>query len=400
MSFCNGVDFANFYTKYRKVRCITFVELSKLKTDDLSMKFICYLLLFSVTALAQPFPQRIDSLMQTHVKPNEPGFALLVMQKGKVLLQKGYGLADIQQQTLISPQTNFRMASVSKQFTAMGIMMLEKAGKLSFEDNLLTFFPEFNTITGKAIKIKHLLTHSSGVWDYEELISATQKTQVLDADVLSLLKNKAETYFEPGTKFQYSNSGFCLLAMVIERVSGKPFAEFITQQIFEPLGMKNTFIYDATKPQVNRAMGYARGKNGEIMFSDQSITSATKGDGCVYTSLEDYQKWHKALLKNKFVDLEKTLALISHPIENQANKTYGLGWFFSKRADGSLEMSHTGSTCGFANIVVRIPKEKLLIVYFSNIANNSKPYKELFKLFQTLPNFPKAQLWDVESLTR
>ena len=364
------------------------------------MKFICYLLFFSVTALAQPLPQRIDSLMQAQTKPNEPGFALLVMQKGKVLLQKGYGLADVQEQTAISPQTNFRMASVSKQFTAMGVMILEKAGKLSFEDDLLKFFPEFNPKIGKSVKIKHLLTHSSGVWDYEELIPATQQTQVLDADALSLLKDKAETYFEPGTKFQYSNSGFCLLAMVIERVSGKPFAQFITQQIFEPLGMKNTFVYDAAKLQTNRAMGYKRSKNGEIVFSDQSITSATKGDGCVYTSLTDYQKWHKALLKNKFVDLEKTLSSIFHPIENQINKEYGLGWFFSKRADGGLEMSHTGSTCGFANIVVRIPKEKLLIVYFSNIANNSKPYKELFKLFQTLPDFPKAQLWDVEGLTR
>lgn len=364
------------------------------------MKFICYLLFFSVTALAQPLPQRIDSLMQAQAKPNEPGFALLVMQKGKVLLQKGYGLADIQQQTAITPQTNFRMASVSKQFTAMSVMILEKAGKLSLEDDLLKFFPEFNPKVGKSIKIKHLLTHSSGVWDYEELIPATQQTQVLDADVLSLLKDKAEVYFEPGTKFQYSNSGFCLLAMVIERVSGKPFAEFLAQQIFEPLGMENTFVYDAAKLQTNRAMGYSRSKNGEIVFSDQSITSATKGDGCVYTSLTDYQKWHKALLKNRFVNLEKMLSMTSHPIENQANKQYGLGWFFSKRIDGSLEMSHTGSTCGFANIVVRIPKEQLLIVYFSNIANNSKPYQELFKLFQTLPDFPKAQLWDVESLTR
>lgn len=364
------------------------------------MKHLSFFILLIVSTLAsgQSLVQRMDSLMQAHTTPTEPGVALLVMKDGKVLIQKGYGLADKQTKIGISTETNFRMASVSKQFTAMSIALLHKQGKLSFEDNLLKFFPEFNAKVGTKIKLRHLLTHTSGVWDYEDLIPATQQAQVLDADVLGLLQPKDSMYFEPGAKFQYSNSGFCLLAMVVEKVSGMSFPAFVEKQIFKPLGMNNTFIYDTANPQPNRAMGYARNEKREMVLTDQSITSATKGDGCVYTSLTDYQKWHKALLNNRFIKLEKTLQDIGYLLDKHQH--YGLGWFFVKRKDGSIEMSHTGSTCGFSNIVVRIPSQQLLIIYFSNIANNRQPYLTLFKLFQSIPDFPTSQLWDVEPLTR
>ncbi|WP_405516450.1 serine hydrolase domain-containing protein [Spirosoma sp. KNUC1025] len=215
------------------------------------------LLFMSTLAVAQ-LPERLDSLMRATTKPNEPGAALLVVSQGKTIYRNGYGLANSESKTAITPETNFRMASVSKQFTAMGILLLEKDGKLSLNDPLSKFFPEFNAHVGQKVHIHHLLTHSSGILDYEALMDPQQREQLLDADVLALLKNKDSLYFEPGTQFRYSNSAYCLLALLIERVSAKPFADFIRQRIFQPLNMVTSTVYEAGKPITNRAMGYRK----------------------------------------------------------------------------------------------------------------------------------------------
>ncbi|MFN8354336.1 MAG: serine hydrolase domain-containing protein [Spirosomataceae bacterium] len=365
--------------------------------QNTSLRILVVLLLLTHSGFAQ-LSARIDSLLQTYAKPDEPGFAVLVMHKGKVVLEKGYGLANIETNTTINPETNFRMASVSKQFTAMAIALLHQQGKLSFDDPLSKFFPEFNPNVGQQVRLRHILTHTSGLVDYENLIPDARTQQVLDADVLDVLKTQDSTYFKPGSTYRYSNSGFCLLAMVVERVAKMPFEAFVSQYIFKPVGMKASFLYSPTQPQTNRAMGYARNEQGQLIASDQSVTSATKGDGCVYTSLRDYVKWNNALITNRFIKLEEEVRRMALPIDKQ--RSYGLGWFVAKRADGRLEFSHTGSTCGFSNLVLRIPSEQLLVVYFSNIAGNTQPYKALFKLFQATPAFPKAHLWDVEALTR
>ena len=228
------------------------------------------------------------------------------MIDNKIVYRKGYGLANVETKSLITPETNFRMASVSKQFTAMGILLLEKGGKLSLNDPLTKFFPNFNGKVGQKVQIRHLLTHSSGILDYEAVMNPNQREQLSDADVLTLIKDRDSLYFEPGIQFRYSNSAYCLLALVIEKVSGKPFASFIRQRIFQPLKMNQSVIYEAGKPIANRAMGY-RKKDNRFVFSDQSVTSATKGDGGVYTSLIDYQKWNEALRNSTLLDLKAAL---------------------------------------------------------------------------------------------
>lgn len=359
------------------------------------MKKTFLLLLMANILFAQGFQKKLDSLLQANIRNTEAGIALVVIKNGKTLYKDGFGLANIDTQTPITPQTNFRMASLSKQFTAACIILLENRKQLSYEDNLLKFFPDFNKEVGTQIKVKHLLTHTSGILDYEELIPDNQKEQLSDTDVLKFLTNQPKTYFKAGDSFRYSNSGFCLLEQIIEKASGQNYVTFIKANIFEPLGMNNSTMYETGRPIQNRAMGYAYDKAGKLVFSDQSITSATKGDGCVYTSLEDYVKWYQAILSNKLIPISEELKKINHPIEGTKNINYGLGWFNSYDSK-SIELYHTGSTCGFSNVVSIVPDKEFLFVCFSNIADNhaiEKPIRDLLKaekIADTTIDFGKA----------
>ncbi|WP_305951717.1 serine hydrolase [Emticicia oligotrophica] len=338
-------------------------------------KIILFCLLTHMT-VAQSLQNSLDSLLAKRFPSNSAGIAVMIIKNNKVLYKKAFGLANLELQTPLTPKSNLRMASVSKQFTAMCILLLEKQGKLSFEDNLLKFFPDFNQAVGSKIKIKHLLTHTSGIIDYEELIPENQKNQILDKDVVDFIKNQSKIYFEAGSKFQYSNSGFCLLEQIVEKVSGIGFNVFIENNIFQPLKMNNSTIYQDEKTISNRAMGYAFNKENKLVFSDQSITSATKGDGCIYTSLEDYQKWIFAIEKNQLVNLNQSLKRVNYQIK-PSKVRYGLGWFHTLDSKNILELYHTGSTCGFSNSVSIIPQKGFALVCFSNIANNHEVEKDI-----------------------
>src|SRR5579872_906147 len=303
------------------------------------------LLLTANTLYAQPALQtRLDAFFHTQPS-NQPGFALSIEKNGKTIYQNTTGIADSRTNTPIDRQTNFRMASVTKQFTAMGILLLEKNGVLSVDDPLSRWLPELPAGLGRRIRIRHLLTHSSGILDYESLIPPDRSSQLLDADVLSLLAPHDSTYFPPGARFRYSNSGFCLLALIIERASHQSYARYLQQHIFLPLHMDSTRVYEAGQYIPHRAMGYARDSAGNLIPSDQSITSATKGDGGVYTSLTDYLKWINALQQNKLIRLSDALRRLRFPINGATNQYYAAGWFI-KTADPLL-LFHSGSTCGF-----------------------------------------------------
>lgn len=355
------------------------------------------LLLMSTSAMAQ-LRERLDSLMRATTQNNQPGAALLVELNGKPIYQKGYGLANVKTNTPITPETNFRMASVSKQFTAMGILLLEKERKLSLDDPLIKFFPEFTGNVARKVQVRNLLTHSSGILDYESVMNPNQREQLLDADVLTLLKDKDSLYFEPGSKFQYSNSGYCLLALLIERVSGQPFATFIKQRIFLPLQMTQSVVYEAGKPVPDRAMGYAKNKAGAFVFSDQSVTSATKGDGGVYTSLTDYQTWSHALQTGKLLDLKAALTRTVQVINATSGSSYGAGWFF--RQPSNPVLFHSGSTCGFNNYVVMIPEKRFLMAYFSNRADNKANAAAVLKILADAGQTEIADILALDDLTR
>ena len=336
------------------------------------------LLLTLNTLYAQPdLKTRLDAFLASQ-SATQPGFALSIQKNGEVLYRNAAGLADVDAKTPLDSLTNFRMASVTKQFTAMAILLLEKDGALKIDDPIGRWLPELPADIGRHILIRHLLTHTSGLLDYESLIPPGQTTQVLDADVLRLVSHTDKTYFPAGSRFQYSNTGYCLLALIIERASKKSYAEFLRDRMFAPLHMASSTVYEKDHSIPHRAMGYARDSSGRIFPSDQSITSATKGDGGVYTSLSDYAKWMYALQHNTLLALAATLRSLRFPIGQ--GTFYAAGWFIS--LSNPQLLFHSGSTCGFANFVIQLPGDNWSIVYFSNIADNSAPFRSILTILK------------------
>lgn len=324
-----------------------------------------------------PLAARLDSFFRRQ-DPNLPGCALSIEKYGTILYRNAAGLADLTEKTPLDSLSDFRMASVTKQFTAMGILLLEKDGVLRFDDPIGRWLPGLPAGIARNVSIRHLLTHSSGILDYEDLIPASQTIQVLDADVLHMLSTHDSTYFPPGSRFRYSNSGFCLLALIIEHASHESYARFIHDRIFVPLDMTGSTVYEANRPIPHRAMGYLRDSAGRIIPSDQSVTSATKGDGGVYTSLSDYSKWIRALQQNRLLRLADAMQRLHFPIEGMPNSYYAAGWFESTAYP--VLLFHSGSTCGFSNFVIQFPRDRLSIVYFSNIANNSASFQQIARI--------------------
>lgn len=293
---------------------------------------------------------------------------MLVSVASEELYAGGIGIADLSTGERITPDTTFRLASMSKQFTAMCIQLLEQEGRLSYDDTLQQFFPTFPAGIGAQVKLRHLLCHTSGLLDYEEFVEEQPDWQISDEEVLAIAAAQSKTYFAPDTQYRYSNTGYVLLALVVEQVSGIAYADFLQQRIFEPLGMDHTMLYGMGKAIPARAMGYARNEVGDIVLADQGSCTATKGDGCIYTSVRDYDRWHRALSQQS--GMAPALEQVYVPIPDYTNGFYGMGWFFSRRKSGGLEMYHTGNTSGFSNLVIRIPENDVLIACFSNIADN------------------------------
>ena len=317
------------------------------------------------------------------ISPSSPGTAVLVIQDGRTVFQHGYGVTDLRTLHKIDEHTNFRLASLTKQFTAMAIMLLEHDGKLRYDESLTEVFPEFPAY-GKTITIRNLLNHTSGLLDYEDLMAkqygATpddQIPQIHDAGVLALMEKASTVQFRPGTKWQYSNSAYCVLAMVIEKVSGKGYGDFLHERIFAPLKMTNTLAYEKGKNEVpNRAYGHTpQGKT--FRETDQSSTSATLGDGGVYTSLADLAQWDEALRRHTLLsekEMQPALTAVrptGAPAEENGHPvSYGFGWFVDPYK-GHQRMWHYGETIGFRTSIQRFSKDGLTVIVLSNRADRS-----------------------------
>ncbi|HQT24064.1 MAG: hypothetical protein B7X86_13070 [Sphingobacteriales bacterium 17-39-43] len=357
---------------------------------------IC-LLMISHSAFAQ-LEKRLDSVINNSIQPGEPGIALYIETNGKTIYNKGYGLAETDRKKSIDSKTNFRLASVSKQFTAMCILLLEKDQKLSFDDPISKFFPELPAGLSHTILLRHLITHTSGILDYEEIMDNSSSKQLLDIDVLNILKTQHKTYFEPGTEFRYSNSAYALLALIVERVSGQSFPEFMKERVFKPLKMKNSLVYESEVQIPNRSMGFARNKDKQLYANDQSSTSAIKGDGGVYCSLNDYKKWTHGIWNNSLVNMPSVLSRLNISIKEVTGSFYGPGWFYFDK--GIPALFHSGSTCGFSTYSINIPSQKTSIVYFSNIAGNSEPFKKILEVLNAEGVSSPAEVFSLHQLTR
>jgi CubicO group peptidase (beta-lactamase class C family) len=350
------------------------------------------LLLMMLGSMAAPAPDpgaQIDALFAS-VDAKSPGAAVLVIKDGKPIFQRGYGVTDLRSLHKIDEHTNFRLASVTKQFTAMAAMLLVHEGKLHYDETLTDVFPEFPAY-GKKITIRNLLNHTSGLIDYEDLMARQYRNtpddqipQIHDAGVLALLEKESTTKFPPGSRWAYSNSGYCILAMVVQKISGEPFGDFLRDRIFKPLEMANTLAYEKGKNEVtNRAYGHTKESDG-WHETDQSSTSATLGDGGVYTSLVDMARWDAALREHTLLseqEMQPALAAVqptSAPAEENGHSvSYGFGWFvdpyFVDPYKGHTRMWHYGETAGFRTSIQRFLKDNLTVVVLCNRADLRAP---------------------------
>jgi CubicO group peptidase (beta-lactamase class C family) len=285
------------------------------------------------------------------------------------VVKKSYGLADVASGVKATPQTNYRLASVTKQFTAAAVLLLVEDKKIQLDDPVRKFFPSLPARLD-SVTVQHLLTHTSGIVDYEDVIPAGTTAQVHDADVLRLLETQDSLYFQPGTKYQYSNSGYSLLALLVQKVSGKSFATFLHDRIFAPLHMINTVAFENGISTVShRAYGHTL-RNGTWVQKDQSVTSAVLGDGGIYSSIDDMEKWDAALYDSRLLsDESRRLAFTPHTDTDDPKVKYGFGW----RISGDL-ISHSGETSGFRNVIIRNPSHHTTVVLLTN-RDNPAPYE-------------------------
>lgn len=310
---------------------------------------------------------------------NIPGAAVLVVKDGKIVFERGYGVTELRSPSKIDERTNFRLASVTKQFTAMAIMLLVRDGKLRYDEPLTAIFPDFPAY-GRAITIRMLLNHTSGLEDYEDLMPTpdakvpVEQVQIQDAGVVELLQHQSSTKFRPGSKWEYSNSGYVLLGVIVERVSGESLPDFLHDRIFSPLKMNSTVAYVRGKNEVpNRAFGHTL-ENGMWKQTDQSPTSATLGDGGVYSSLEDLAKWDRVLRNNSLLsagDMRAALTPVNVPgvVEPEGTPAdYGFGWFLNSYK-GHQRMWHYGETVGFRSAIQRFLNDDLTIIVLCNRAD-------------------------------
>jgi len=350
-------------------------------------KTLACVLILSAGSMSAEQPDRgaqIDALFAA-ASSNTPGAAVLVVQNGKVVFERGYGVTDLRTHSKIDDHTNFRLASLTKEFTAMAIMLLVHDGKLRYDESLQEVFAEFPAY-GKSIMIRQLLNHTSGLVDYEDVMAKQygnapddQIPQIHDTGVLALMEKETTTKFPPGSRWAYSNSGYCVLAMVVEKVSGKPFAQFLHERIFEPLKMNSTVAYEKGRSEVtNRAYGHTP-EGSSFRETDQSSTSATLGDGGVYTSLADMARWDAALREHTLLpgkEMEPAL-VAARPIsaraeENGHTVSYGFGWFVDPYK-GHPRMWHYGETVGFRTSIQRFQYDHLTVVVLCNRVDFNAP---------------------------
>jgi CubicO group peptidase (beta-lactamase class C family) len=324
--------------------------------------------------------EAVDILMEQY-QGTVPGASVLVVRDGEPVVRRAYGLANVEERIAATPATNYRLASVTKQFTTAAILLLAEGGRLELDDPVRTWLPSLPK-AADPVTIRHLLTHTSGIIDYEDLIPAGTSTQLRDADVLRMLESQDSTYFAPGSSYRYSNSGYALLALVVERASGQDFARFLRERIFVPLGMRNTIAFEEGVSMVeHRAFGYSW-TNDRWSRTDQSLTSAVLGDGGIYSSIDDLERWDAALYDERLLRRESLrLAFTPATETDDPDVEYGFGW----RITGET-VWHSGETIGFRNVIVRYPERRLTVVMLTNRADPA-PYRTALRIAELFGHF-------------
>lgn len=323
---------------------------------------------------------KLDSVFKRFRRQGFNG-VVLVTKYDKVIYKNAFGLADFYRKDSLTVQTAFQLASVSKQFTAMAIMMLHDEGKLAYEDSVQQFFPDFPY---HGITIRQLLTHQSGLSNYTyfaDKLWADRKKNLTNQDVVSLMvQHQPKPYYKPNVRFDYSNTGYSLLASVVEKASGMPFSTFLRERIFEPLQMTHTFTYS---PNVATLTGKIA--TGHTRFRQKRTTDyldTVLGDKGIYSTVEDLYKWDQALYTNQLVSFETLQDAFtgSRPKKKQ-DEDYGFGWRIKPLENGDTAVYHGGLWHGFATYLLRNPQDHSAIIVLSNLPNGSMNFLKEIRAF-------------------
>jgi len=307
----------------------------------------------------------IDSLVNTHLPINGPGVAIAIKQGSSLLHCQGYGLASLEWNIPVQPTTVFRIASLTKQFTAMAILILQMQGKLHIEDLLENYLPDCIP-AWRAIRLKHLLTHTSGLANVGELPAYQQRVaQHLSIEEMIELFKPQPLLFEPGTNFCYGNSGYHLLGLVIERITHMRYEEFVRAAILEPLGMRHSYFQCLTPIIPNRASGYIN-QNGCIIPAPFTSNISNHSSGAMESTLEDLLIWEEALRSHTLVDAT-TQKLMFTPVRLPDGRCveYGFGWAFSTYR-GKAIACHAGWANGSRSIVAKLIEDDLTFIMLTN----------------------------------
>jgi CubicO group peptidase (beta-lactamase class C family) len=295
---------------------------------------------------------------------------VLVAQNGIVLFEKGYGLADVAHASSFAPDTKSRIGSITKQFTASAILKLQEQGKLSVQDKLSKYFPDFPS--GDEVTLHHLLTHTSGIRSYTDKPGFLDKvtSAVEPDDLIKSFQNDAYD-FAPGKKWHYDNSGYFLLGRIIEKVSGQSYGDFLRQNFFEPLGMTNTGVHRAGLALEHEALGYQY-KGAVFTNALNWDMSWAGGAGALYSTVEDLFHWNEGVFGGKVLK-DASLKAAWTPVKTEDSKDddsstgYGYGWF-SAHTRGAQEISHAGGLNGFSSFIMRLPRENFTVAILANAA--------------------------------
>jgi CubicO group peptidase (beta-lactamase class C family) len=335
----------------------------KLLRDLLASLISIVLLLLTPCVAQQDASARIDAYIKSEMLRQQiPGVSLAVVRNGRIELLKSYGLSNVEHQIPVKPETVFQSGSIGKQFTATAVMILVGEGKLSLDDKITKYFGEAPE-SWKNITVRHLLTHTSGMGDYPPDFDMRRDHS---EDDLFAISKSAPLSFQPGTKWDYSNLGYATLGILIRKVTGKFYGEFLTERVFQPLGMTTARVISEADIVPNRAAGY-RLVQGELKNQEWvSPSTNSTADGSLYLTILDLAKWDAALYTDKPLK-QSSLAQMwtTAKLHDGTRKAYGFGWHTDKIHNRRI-VYHGGAWQGFKSSIVRFPDDKLSIIFFAN----------------------------------
>lgn len=337
----------------------------KCSTAVFSALFIAH-----AVAAASPLEDQIDAKLAPMFKAGAPGATVIVTRDGKPVFRKAYGLADVSAKTAMQPHMQLRVGSLTKQFTAVAILLLAEQGKLSLQDEVTRFLPDY-PVKGQKITIEHLLQHKSGIRNYTALDGfwSMAEKDLSVAQMVDFFKNEPFD-FTPGERYSYSNSGYFLLGAIIEKASGMPYADFIAKHIFEPLGMQDT-AYDGHERNAKRhVQGYVPGLFSGYRAPMNYSMALPYAAGSVVSTVDDLARWDQAITEGKLLKgASWQQAFTPCTLPKNAACNYGYGWMMGKLRGHAL-ISHGGDIPGFNGMALRLPDDK---VFVAVLANSDRP---------------------------